>query len=227
MTKVGEVMSPRMSSPWPTPWVKVVLPAPSSPLSTTRSPAASCPASARPISRIDSASGASNRKVRNGRRSSTLGEARRISRKPWRSQNRRVRGSSSRVTTVRSSKPWAASTAASISTLAMPWPWAFGSTPKRRRYMVLPLGSSTSAPTSSPSNRATRPPAPFASSAASSVRLSLRAAAGGSSSGRASKAGSTTARTSSAPSGPTWRISRLTGSPPALPPRRSAGRARR
>ena len=40
ITKVGEVTSPRTPRPAPIPWVKVVLPAPSSPLSTTRSPGA-------------------------------------------------------------------------------------------------------------------------------------------------------------------------------------------
>ena len=48
ITNVGEVTSPRTPSPAPSPWVNVVLPAPSSPLSTTRSPARSWPASERP-----------------------------------------------------------------------------------------------------------------------------------------------------------------------------------
>src|SRR3954447_25737349 len=38
MTKVGEVIGPRTFMPSPRPWVSVVLPAPRSPVSTTRSP---------------------------------------------------------------------------------------------------------------------------------------------------------------------------------------------
>ena len=226
ITNVGEVTSPRTRSPAPIPCVNVVFPAPSSPLSTIRSPGASCPASEDPSSRIVSASGASNRNVRSGLRSSTFGGSRRISRNPCRSQNRRVFGSSSRATTVRSSKPSAASTAASMSTRAMPRPCAAGATPNRRRYIVVPTGSSTSPPTSSPS-RVTSSPPPLPSSRPSDSSVSVSAAAGGSSGGRTSKAARTTASTRVALSGPTRRTSRLTGSPrwPPRPP--AAGRARR
>src|ERR1700733_3661544 len=41
MTNVGEVTGPRTSSPWPMPCTRVVLPAPSGPVSTIRSPALS------------------------------------------------------------------------------------------------------------------------------------------------------------------------------------------
>ena len=210
ITNVGEVTGPRTSRPLPTPWVNVVLPAPSSPLSTTRSPGSSRSASPAPRSRIAPASGTSKMNVRSGRRSSTLGVSRRISRKPWRSQNRIVEGSSSRATTVRSSKPWAASTAASINALATPCPWWPGATPKRRRYIVDPSGSSTSAATSSPRRLAMSPPW-WDSSSARSSSDSRSAAAGGSSGGRPSNAGSTTARTSAAASGPTSRTSTRAG----------------
>ena len=103
MTKVGEVTAPRTPRPAPSPWVNVVLPAPSEPVSTIRSPGASWPATERPRPRIASASGAWKTAVRSGRRSSTFGGSRRISWNPCRSQNRIVAGSSSRATTVRSS----------------------------------------------------------------------------------------------------------------------------
>src|SRR5512139_482473 len=48
MTKVGEVIGPRTPSPSPMPWVRVVLPAPRSPVSTRRSPARSRAPRARP-----------------------------------------------------------------------------------------------------------------------------------------------------------------------------------
>src|SRR5664280_2755512 len=41
MTNVGEVIGPRTPRPWAMPWVRVVLPAPRPPVSTTRSPACS------------------------------------------------------------------------------------------------------------------------------------------------------------------------------------------
>ena len=50
ITNVGEVTSPRTPSPAPRPCVNVVLPAPSSPLSTIRSPAAS--SAARPTAEL-------------------------------------------------------------------------------------------------------------------------------------------------------------------------------
>src|ERR671914_276395 len=52
MTNVGEVIGPRTFSPSPMPCVRVVLPAPRPPDSTTRSPARSTPASRTPRSRI-------------------------------------------------------------------------------------------------------------------------------------------------------------------------------
>ncbi len=226
MTNVGEVMGPRTFSPAPSPWANVVLPAPSSPLSTTRSPARSCPASERPRARIESASGTSNRKVLRGRRSSTFGSWRRTSRKPRRSQKPTVAGSSSRATTVRSSNSWASVTAAWISRAAMPCPCAWGRTPKRRTYMVVPTGSRTRPPTGSPSSRASNPPRCERSSA-NDATVSVRAAAGGSSGGRASKAGRMVSSSVAASAGPTGRISTLTGGPPAPGPRRAAGRARR
>ena len=57
MMNVGEATCPRTPSPTPIPCVRVVLPAPRSPVSTTRSPARSTPASASPNARAASASG--------------------------------------------------------------------------------------------------------------------------------------------------------------------------
>src|SRR3954469_20335564 len=52
MTNVGEVTGPRTFSPSPIPCVSVVLPAPSRPVITSRSPARSSPASRTPSSRM-------------------------------------------------------------------------------------------------------------------------------------------------------------------------------
>src|SRR5258708_7078672 len=57
MTNVGEVTGPRTSSPWPMPCTSVVFPAPRGPVTTSRSPARSSPASRRPSSRIRAAVG--------------------------------------------------------------------------------------------------------------------------------------------------------------------------
>ena len=54
ITKVGEVTSPRTPSPAPMPCASAVLPAPSGPVSSSRSPARSTPASRRPNSWVSS-----------------------------------------------------------------------------------------------------------------------------------------------------------------------------
>src|SRR5690625_6632082 len=57
MMNVGEATCPRTPSLEPIPWVSVVLPAPRSPVRTTRSPARSRPASRLPSSRVVCGSG--------------------------------------------------------------------------------------------------------------------------------------------------------------------------
>src|SRR3954452_1141905 len=57
MTNVGEVPAPRTPRPAPSPWVRVVLPAPRSPVSSTRSPARSTVSTRSPSARVSEASG--------------------------------------------------------------------------------------------------------------------------------------------------------------------------
>ena len=122
-------------------------------------------------------------KVRSGRRSSTFGDSRRISRNPWRSQNSMVVGQLLAGDHGQVLVALAASTAASIR--AGPRRRGPGGRGRRRTgagTWSMPTGSSTRAPTSSPSRLAISPPWWRAASASISS-VSLSAAAGGSSAG--------------------------------------------
>src|SRR6185312_1160061 len=65
-TNVGEMMPSRTPSPAPSPWVNVVLPAPSSPLSSRRSPGLSTPPIRAASARVASASRVPSSAVQTG-----------------------------------------------------------------------------------------------------------------------------------------------------------------
>ena len=125
---------------------------------------------------------------------------------PWCSQKRIVPGSSTRATMRSPSQASsrACASAALTSIAATPDPSAEGSTPTRRNPSAVPTGSKISDPTGRPSSSATSPPY-SPSSAATESSVSDNAEVGGSSGGRAPKAAWITARTSAAASAPTTR----------------------